>query len=406
MNYYDEISDKVELLWHFPYPNFSAFKEAVEKGEVVNTGIPMDYARQWVTQGVSAPKGWMIFSNILLVLPYLLTIFYIVTAFTSRNYWLILYSVVPIIFMFFFNPLARRAFKMHYYFIGIYVLVGIFIKSLWEPIYWLPLVVDYLALNQLYEGSAQLVRENLHKNEKLLCWFWKRGNLQIELKDGSKWADRYVERDGKTEFYGDVDKEWREYIDKQDKNNTSSSTKQSEIINSKNTLDQNQQTQNNVDVSLTEVDTMPHISPDRDTIYNDVLKYLRGKEKVSVEILQKQFGIGYARAARIMDHLNEDGYLTTTEQDIQDENRKNIGTLIEKTLEAHGILTRVAEINVKANGVEYCLEVQVGSSLENIMKYERNIALAVASPTGKVKIQAPIPGRSLIGIFVPSKKKK
>lgn len=390
MNYYEEISDKVELLWHFPYPEFNAFKEAVEKGEVVNTGIPMDYARQWVTQGADAPKGWMILSNILLTFPYLLTIFYIVTAFINRNYWLILYSIIPIIFMFFFNPLARRAFKMHYYFIGIYILAGIFIKSLWEPIYWLPLVVDYLALNQLYEGSAQLVRENLHKNEKLLCWFWKRGNLQIELKDGSKWADRYIEKDGKTNFYEDVDREWKEYFGRQDKKFSKPSIQQQESVNSEKTIDNNQEDRT-------------------DPLYEKAVQIAQSEEIISADLLHKKLSVGYARAARLFDILAENGVILLDQPKGQatpiENNVRSISLLIQKTLEAFGVFIKAVDVLNYKDFTEYRFELAVGTSIEQLTERSPDIAMAVASPTGKIKIHAPIPGTSLIGIIIPKTNK-
>lgn len=136
----------------------------------------------------------------------------------------------------------------------------------------------------------------------------------------------------------------------------------------------------------------------RDSIYSEVREFIKGKREISATILQNKFNIGYARASRIMDHLEEDGILNDKER------AKKEGILIEKTLEAFGIRTRIVEINIKKNGVEYCLEVELGASIKDLSGLDKDIALAVASPTGKVKIQAPIPGRSLIGIFVPAKK--
>lgn len=75
--------------------------------------------------------------------------------------------------------------------------------------------------------------------------------------------------------------------------------------------------------------------------------------------------------------------------------------MIELTLEAFGIQARVVEINMKKSGFEYRIEISVGTSIESVEKLDRDIAMAVSSPTGKVKIQAPIPGTSYIGILVP-----
>ena len=85
---------------------------------------------------------------------------------------------------------------------------------------------------------------------------------------------------------------------------------------------------------------------------------------------------------------------------------KSNAAMLEVTLEAFGLPTRVAEINILEKELEYCLEIALGSKANQILDYETDIALALASPSGKVRIQAPIPGRSLVGIYVPRPTKK
>lgn len=217
MNYFTETTNGVEELKHFPYRNFEEFKKAVTNNDILGTNIAMDKARDWVMRGLDAPKGWMYFGYILVFLPYLFTIFYLIAAFVLHNYWLIIYSVVPILSIFFFNPFARKAFKIHYYFIILYVILSLFLKELWSPLFWLPLVFLYLATNQLYEGSAQIVREHLTKDEMLLCVFWKWWDLVIYLKDGTQVSQRYYEYGGNTLYFEDIKKEWKDYIELQDK---------------------------------------------------------------------------------------------------------------------------------------------------------------------------------------------
>lgn len=80
----------------------------------------------------------------------------------------------------------------------------------------------------------------------------------------------------------------------------------------------------------------------------------------------------------------------------------HITRAIEQTLDSYGIAVRVVEVNLnKDKTVQFCLEIKSGTMLSDIEKYKREIALAIASPTGKVDIQAPIPGRALVGITVP-----
>ena len=75
--------------------------------------------------------------------------------------------------------------------------------------------------------------------------------------------------------------------------------------------------------------------------------------------------------------------------------------LIEKTLEGFDCLVRIAELKIHPKTYEYRLEIAMGTDLREIERHSREIALAVASPTGKVELEIPIPGRSLIGIKVP-----
>jgi len=75
--------------------------------------------------------------------------------------------------------------------------------------------------------------------------------------------------------------------------------------------------------------------------------------------------------------------------------------LIEQTLDALGITARIAEVNFRPKDTEYCLEIALGTPLESITRLHKDIAMAVASPTGDVEIEAPIPGRALIAIRTP-----
>lgn len=81
-----------------------------------------------------------------------------------------------------------------------------------------------------------------------------------------------------------------------------------------------------------------------------------------------------------------------------------LAMLIEQTLQSFGITTRVVEINFRPNDTEYCLEVALGTTLESITKLHKDLAMAIASPSGDVEIEAPIPGRAVIAVRVPYEK--
>lgn len=77
--------------------------------------------------------------------------------------------------------------------------------------------------------------------------------------------------------------------------------------------------------------------------------------------------------------------------------------VIEKTLESFGIDAKVVEVNMGPAVTQYALEVSLGTKLSKITSLERDMALALAAPTGTIRIEAPIPGRSLVGIELPNR---
>ena len=82
---------------------------------------------------------------------------------------------------------------------------------------------------------------------------------------------------------------------------------------------------------------------------------------------------------------------------------KGNAAIIEKTLESFGITARVVEVNLGPAVTQYSLEVSLGTKLSKITALERDLALALAAPTGTIRIEAPIPGRSLVGIELPNR---
>lgn len=83
---------------------------------------------------------------------------------------------------------------------------------------------------------------------------------------------------------------------------------------------------------------------------------------------------------------------------------KKNAQMIEKTLDSFGIRTRVVEVLDNKNDVQYSLEIVMGTKLDDVLALNHDLALALAAPGGKVEIQAPIPGRSLVGITVLKRK--
>ncbi len=86
------------------------------------------------------------------------------------------------------------------------------------------------------------------------------------------------------------------------------------------------------------------------------------------------------------------------------EKKKEEAQKIEDTLESFGIKARVVDVNTGPTVTQYALEAASGTKLTKITTLHKDLAMALASTTGSVRIEAPIPGESLVGIEVPNKK--
>lgn len=82
---------------------------------------------------------------------------------------------------------------------------------------------------------------------------------------------------------------------------------------------------------------------------------------------------------------------------------KQNAQVIEKTLQSFGIAARVVEVNLGPAVTQYALEIALGTKLSKITALSNDLALALAAPTGQIRIEAPIPGRSLVGIEIPNR---
>jgi len=82
---------------------------------------------------------------------------------------------------------------------------------------------------------------------------------------------------------------------------------------------------------------------------------------------------------------------------------KKNAAVIEKTLDSFGIDAQVVEVNCGPAVTQYALEIAMGTKLSKITSLSNDLALALAAPKGQIRIEAPIPGRSLVGVEVPNR---
>ena len=82
-------------------------------------------------------------------------------------------------------------------------------------------------------------------------------------------------------------------------------------------------------------------------------------------------------------------------------NIKENSMIIKKTLENFGIPVEMAEVNIGPTVTQYAFKPAEGVKLSKITTLSNNLALALA--VHPIRIEAPVPGKSLVGIEVPNK---
>lgn len=94
--------------------------------------------------------------------------------------------------------------------------------------------------------------------------------------------------------------------------------------------------------------------------------------------------------------LLEEGHGTPSSGDI-----KAYSAIIKRTLENFGIPVEMGEINIGPTVTQYTLKPAEGVKLAKLTGLRNDLALALAAHP--IRIEAPIPGRSLVGIEIPNR---
>ena len=76
---------------------------------------------------------------------------------------------------------------------------------------------------------------------------------------------------------------------------------------------------------------------------------------------------------------------------------------IEHTLDSFGIRAKIVEVNNGPAVTQYCIDIAKGTKLSKITSLQNDLALALAAPHGQIRIEAPIPGRSYVGLELPNR---
>ncbi len=164
---------------------------------------------------------------------------------------------------------------------------------------------------------------------------------------------------------------------------------------------------------------------DYDELLEEAINICVQYDRASASLLQRRLAIGYARAARLVDQMEFTGILgpsdgtgaprevLVSKTKAVDKNKLNregskenlavCGELIKQTLLAHGIQIRINSISVTQKSICFFMEVAVGTELDRLLKLKKEIAMILASPTGKVEIAAPFKGTSMVAVYLPTK---
>lgn len=82
---------------------------------------------------------------------------------------------------------------------------------------------------------------------------------------------------------------------------------------------------------------------------------------------------------------------------------KQIAAKIEETLKSFSIGAKVVEVNLGPAVTQYALQIPMGTKVSKITNLANDLALSTEAPTGQIRIEAPIPGRNLVGIEIPNR---
>jgi DNA segregation ATPase FtsK/SpoIIIE, S-DNA-T family len=76
--------------------------------------------------------------------------------------------------------------------------------------------------------------------------------------------------------------------------------------------------------------------------------------------------------------------------------------IIEDTLKAFGVNAKIANVHIGPAVTQYALDLAVGTKASRVQSISTDLALRLKSPSGSVRVVAPIPGTNLVGIEVPN----
>jgi DNA segregation ATPase FtsK/SpoIIIE, S-DNA-T family len=89
----------------------------------------------------------------------------------------------------------------------------------------------------------------------------------------------------------------------------------------------------------------------------------------------------------------------------QPQSKENISKnadIIEQTLNSFGVKAQVVDVLIGPTVTQYALDIALGTKVSKISNLSNDLALALATSSSGLRIEAPIPGTSYVGIEVPN----
>lgn len=98
--------------------------------------------------------------------------------------------------------------------------------------------------------------------------------------------------------------------------------------------------------------------------------------------------------------------ITTQSTDMSDldEGVANKTIILENTLQEFGVAAKVQDVVIGPAVTRYELEMPTGVTVKKILNLSSDIALTLEANGGDVRIEAPVPGRNVVGVEVPNDK--
>lgn len=89
----------------------------------------------------------------------------------------------------------------------------------------------------------------------------------------------------------------------------------------------------------------------------------------------------------------------------QEDIRRNT-EIIEQTLASFGVKAKIVDVLTGPSVTQYAMDIALGTKVSKIQNLSNDLALALAVASNAIRIEAPIPGTSYVGVEVPNQKRQ